>query len=109
MLGRKTKLERGYCEMRGIFTSVNDMRRKVYAEVARLAYYYKEGSLIELEEIHYRITPGVVANYRDSVFLERAVVGEKVRLAMGLPFRDASEHGPIYKGAEECVKPEKYY
>ena len=109
MLGRKTKLERGYCEMRGIFTSVNDMRRKVYAEVARLAYYYKEGSLIELEEIPYRITPGVVANYRDSVFLERAVIGEKVRLAMGLPFRDASEHGPIYKGAEECVKPEKYY
>lgn len=60
--------------MRGVFTSVNDMRRKVYAEVARLSYQYKEGSLIELEEIPYRITPGVVAmSEKSNLYCQRQV------------------------------------
>lgn len=32
-----------------------------------------------------------------------------MRLAMGLPFRAASEHAPVSEGALECVRPEKYY
>ena len=40
---------------------------------------------------------------------ERAIIAERMRLAMGLPLRKASEHGPVSFGAEECVHPEKYY
>lgn len=95
--------------MRGIYTSVNDIRKRVFAEVARLSYDYKEGDLSEMELIPYRIIPGEVSTYRESVFLERAIVKERMRLAMGLPLRTAAEHAPVSTGAEECVKPEKYY
>ncbi len=43
------------------------------------------------------------------MFLERAIVKERMRLAMGLPLRDVTEHAPVSRGAEECVLPEKYY
>ena len=95
--------------MRGIYTSVNDIRKRVFAEVARLSYNFKEGDLSEMELIPYRVIPGEVSTYRESVFLERAIVKERMRLAMGLNLRKASEHAPVSLGAEECVKPEKYY
>ena len=95
--------------MRGIHTSINDIRRAIFAEVARLSYNYKPGDLSEMELIPYKIIPGEVSHYRDSVFLERAIVKERMRLAMGLPLRKASEHAPVSMGAEECVHPEKYY
>ncbi|MCD8105083.1 MAG: 4Fe-4S dicluster domain-containing protein [Lachnospiraceae bacterium] len=95
--------------MRGIYTSVNDIRKRVFAEVARLSYDYKDGDLSQMELIPYRVIPGEVSTYRESVFLERAIVKERMRLAMGLNLRSVSEHAPVSMGAEECVKPEKYY
>ena len=95
--------------MRGIHTSINDIRKKVFTEVARLSYNYQPGDLSEMEQIPYRIIPGEVSTYRESVFLERAIVKERMRLAMGLPLRDVTEHAPVSMGAEECVHPEKYY
>lgn len=95
--------------MRGIYTSVNEIRRKVYAEIAKLSYAYEDGDSLHLEQIPYDIIHGEAVGYRDSVFLERAIVEERLRLAMGLPLRPISEHAPVSKGAEECIKPEKYY
>ncbi len=95
--------------IRGIYTSVNDIRKRVFTEVAKLSYNYEEGDLSEMELIPYRIIPGEVSTYRESVFLERAIVKERMRLAMGLNLRSVSEHAPVSTGAEECVKPEKYY
>ena len=95
--------------MRGIYTSVNDIRKRVFAEVAKLSYDYKDGDLSQMEQIPYRVIPGEVSTYRESVFLERAIVKERMRLAMGLPLRTAAEHAPVSQGAEECVQPEKYY
>ena len=95
--------------MRGIHTSINDIRKKVFAEVAKLSYEYEEGNLSDMENIPYRIIPGEVSTYRESVFLERAIVKERMRLAMGLPLRDVTEHAPVSRGAEECMHPEKYY
>ena len=92
--------------MRGIHTSINEIRKKVFAEVARLSYHYQPGDLTEMEQIPYRIIPGEVSTYRESVFLERAIVKERMRLAMGLPLRDVTEHAPVSTGAEECVHPE---
>ena len=94
--------------MRGIHTSINDIRKKVFAEVAKLSYEYN-GDLSDMENIPYRIIPGEISTYRESVFLERAIVKERMRLAMGLPLRDVTEHAPVSQGAEECVYPEKYY
>ncbi|MBQ1312611.1 MAG: 4Fe-4S dicluster domain-containing protein [Blautia sp.] len=95
--------------MRGIYTSVNDIRKRVFAEVAKLSYEYADGDLSEMEQIPYRVIPGEISTYRESVFLERAIVKERMRLAMGLPLRSPSEHAPVSQGAMECIKPEKYY
>lgn len=95
--------------MRGIYTSVNDIRKRVFAEVAKLSYEYEDGDLSQMDEIPYRVIPGEVSLYRDSIFLERAIVRERMRMAMGLSTRTAAEHAPVTQGAEECVKPEKYY
>ncbi|MCR5419679.1 MAG: 4Fe-4S dicluster domain-containing protein [Lachnospiraceae bacterium] len=95
--------------MRGIYTSVNDLRKRVYAEVAKLSYDYKDGDLSRMEEIPYNVIPGEMAVYRDSVFIERAIVRERMRMAMGLSLRSAAEQAPVTQGAQECVKPEKYY
>lgn len=93
--------------MRGIYTPVTKIRRQVFAEIAKLAY--NGDDLSKLEELPYKIIPGEVPTYRDSVFVERAIVGERLRLAMGLPLRNASDPTPISKGAEDSAVPEKYY
>ena len=94
-------------KMRGIYTSVNDIRRRVFPEVARLSY--EGGDYSRIEEIPFQIIPGEVASYRESVFLERAIVGERLRLSIGLPLRKMTEHAPISDGIEESAIAEKYY
>lgn len=93
--------------MRGIYTPVTKIRRQVFAEVAKLAY--EDRPLSDMEEIPYRIIPGEIATYRDSVFKERAIVGERIRLAMGLPLRRIDEHSPLDSNAEECAVDSRYY
>ncbi len=93
--------------MRGIYTPVTNIRRKVFTEVARFAYEGKDFS--EIEKIPYTIIPGEVAKYRDSVFKERAIVGERVRLALGLNLRPVDEPAPLTEGVEACAIPETYY
>ena len=82
--------------MRGIYTPVTQIRRQVFAEVAKLAY--EGGDYSRVEEIPYKIIPGEIATYRDSVFQERAVVGERIRLAIGLPLYPADQPTYISKG-----------
>ncbi|MDO4528935.1 MAG: 4Fe-4S dicluster domain-containing protein [Lachnospiraceae bacterium] len=94
---------------RGIYTAVSDIRKRVFTEIAKLSYNYEEGSLAELEQIPYRIIPGEISTYRTSIFLEREIVKERLRLALGLNLRPVAEHAPVSQGAEECVRPEKYY
>ena len=78
--------------MRGIYSSVNRIRRQIFTEIARMSY--EGGDYSRIEELPYKIIPGEVAQYRESIFLERAIVGERLRLAMGLPLRPMAEHAP---------------
>ena len=96
--------------MRGIYTNVNDIRKRVFAEVAKLSYEYEDGFDMEvMHQIPYNVIPGTVTCYRDSAFLERAIVRERVRLAMGLNLRSFEEYNSITQGVEACTKPETYY
>ena len=94
--------------MRGYDSFVTEVRKKVFAEVARLAY---EGGDYgrQIVEIPYRIVPGEMASHRESIFLERAIAGERVRLAMGLPLRPVYEHKALSDGVNESAIAEKYY
>ncbi len=88
------------------YASLNKIRRQVFEEVSKLAY--EGGNYSRIEEIPYQMLKGE-AKYRDSIFLERAIVAERLRLAIGLPVRSADEHEPISKGIEEAVKTERFY
>lgn len=57
----------------------------------------------------FKIIPGEIGSYRDSLFLERAVVGERLRLAMGLPLRKFSEFSLLSDGVEKALDPDIYY
>ena len=92
--------------MRGVHSVVDDMRRSVFEEVARMAY---AGDYSKIDELPYKIIPGEVAHYRDSVFRERAIISERLRLACGLPLRSAAEYGPPSLGIEAANISEKYY
>ena len=93
--------------MNTYYTSVLDIRGQVFTEVAKLAY--EGGDYSRIEGIPFTIIPGEVATYRESVFLERAIIGERLRLAIGLPIRSAAEQAPLSYGIEESAISEKYY
>ncbi len=94
--------------MRGVYTSINDIRRRVYTEIARMAYE-GEDYVKRLEALPYEILPGERASYRESIFLERAIIGERLRLAMGMPVRTAAADAPISDGIEHSATSEQYY
>ena len=97
--------------MRGIYTPVTDIRRKVFTEVARMAYEVDDMQdyAYLLKELPYRIIPGEESNMRSSIFLERAIVSERIRLAMGLSLRPINESVPATDNLEQSVIADKYY
>ena len=95
--------------MRGVETRIQEIRHRIFREVARMAYHTEWPVDKRIEELPYKIIPGEVGNFRNDVFLERAIVGERLRLAMGLPYRGASDPAPVSQGIEEADKPETYY
>ena len=95
--------------MRGVETRIQEIRHRVFREVARMAYHTEWPVDKRIEALPYKIIPGEVGNFRNDVFLERAIVGERLRLAMGLPCRSAAEHAPLSDNIEAADRPETYY
>lgn len=93
--------------MRGIKTTKSRIRKQIFTEVARLAYEGWDPN--KFENLPYKIIPGEIAQYRESVFLERAVVGERLRAAMGLSLRKFDDVSSICDGIDESLIDEKYY
>lgn len=107
--------------MRGVYTNLTQIRRKVFTEVAKIAYAAgpidgtAEGEGVSpevatrLRHLPYDIIPGDVATYRESVFLERAIAQERIRLAMGLPLQDLDEPESVTDGIKKAAVAETYY
>ena len=85
--------------MKESYNDIIKIRRMVFADIARIAY--DDVDLKKLGDETYRLIPGEKAQYRENVFRERAVIGERLRLALGLDARTAAETGPISEGIEE--------
>ena len=79
--------------MRGIDTQVRQIRRRVFKEVANLAYT-SENLKDDVEALPYSIVGADAPAYRDSIYRERAVVTERIRMAMGLSLRP--ENVPVH-------------
>ena len=58
--------------IRGLDTAVKRLRKQVFTEIARLAY---ESTNLndDIEAIPYKISPGDVPQYRESIWRERCV------------------------------------
>ena len=102
-----SKHHKGGNIMRGIETPVRNVRRRIFKEIARFGYEQRD--LQDLEDLPYEIIPGEVAKYRDSIYRERAIVGERLRLAMGMSLNPADKPTRITKGIDESNISEKYY
>ena len=75
---------------------ITDIRKKVFTEVAHMAY---TGEGYEAtNELPYTIVPGDRSLHRESVFLERVIAGERVRLAMGLGLRSVDGRYLVSEG-----------
>ena len=93
--------------MRGIPSLITDIRKKVFTEVARMAYAGDDYAAAE--ELPYQIVPGDRPLHRESIFLERAIAGERVRLAMGLGVRPIQTRMLLTEGMDNAAIAQQYY
>ena len=93
--------------MRGIPSLITDIRKKVFTEVARMAY--TDGDYTKAEDLPYVIVPGDQPLHRESIILERAIAGERVRLAMGLSVRSVQTRSLITEGMDHAAIAQQYY
>ena len=89
--------------MRGIPSLITDIRKRVFTEVAKMAY--AGGDYSKAEDLPYIIVPGDRPLHRESVFLERAIAGERVRLAMGLGIRPIQTRTLMTDGMDAAAVP----
>ena len=93
--------------MRGIPSLITDIRKKVFTEVARLAYSGEDYT--KAEDLPFLIVPGDQPLHRESIFLERAIAGERVRLAMGLSVRSVQTRSLMTEGMDHAAIAKQYY
>ena len=93
--------------MRGIPSLITDIRKRVFTEVARMAY--DGGDYTTAEDLPYIIVPGDRPLHRESIFLERAIAGERIRLAMGLSIRPVQSRHLMTEGMDAAAIAEQYY
>ena len=95
--------------MRNYDTPVRAIRHKVFAEVAKAGFESSDETLIhDIEAIPYNIVEEK-AKYRESIYRERAVASERVRLAMGLSLRPENKAVHLTDGLAASNINEKYY
>ena len=94
--------------MRGIDTQVRKMRRRIFAEVANLAYN-STNLKDDMEALPYKIVDYDEPEFRENIYRERAIVRERIRLAMGLSLRPENKPSHLTQGLEEMDIDEKYY
>ena len=92
--------------MRGVHSIIDDARRNVFTEVARLAYSGDYGSV---DSIPYKIIPGQEARYRSDVFLERAVVAARVKLALGMDLNPNAPREALSQRIQDAATDQKYF
>ena len=93
--------------MRGILSLITDIRKSVFKEVPRMAY--AGGDYTQAEDLPFKIVPGDQPLHRESIFLERAIAGERVRLAMGLGVRPIQTRTLMTDGMDAAAVAEQYY
>lgn len=88
---------------------IKEIRHNIYQQIARIGFETDDDSLIQnIEAIPYQIVEEK-AKYRESIYRERAVASERVRLAMGLSLRPENKAVHLTEGLAASNIDEKYY
>ena len=96
--------------MRGLETPIRRIRRQVFTKVAKLAFESTPETLIDdIEAVPYELINEDTEKYRESVYRSRAIVRERMRLAMGMSLRPEDKPVHLTAGIEESNISEKYY
>lgn len=96
--------------VRGLDTTVKQIRRKVFKSVAILGLDPNEETLVKrIEELPYELVPEDNKTYRESIYRARAIIRERLRLAMGLSLRPEDKAVHLTQGLEASNVADKYY
>lgn len=95
--------------MRGIQTPVSVLRKEIFKEITKIAFEENGNINDAIEAIPYIVSPGDHATYRESIYRERAIASERVRLAMGMSLRPEDKPVHVTSGLEESNVAEHYY
>ena len=97
-------------QLRELPTSVKLLRREIFKEVAKVAYESEPENVNDkIEAIPYKITPTEVPRFFESIYRERAIASERVRLAMGMSLRPMDKPVHITEGVNQSNISDKYY
>ncbi|MBQ4531080.1 MAG: 4Fe-4S dicluster domain-containing protein [Lachnospiraceae bacterium] len=94
--------------IRGLDTEVRKIRKKTFKEIAKLAYNSKN-IIDDLESLPYEMSDAETPRFWESIYRERAVTRERLRLAMGLSLRPENKPVHATQGVDESDIAEKYY
>lgn len=93
--------------MRGVHSDIDDTRRSVFREVARLAYEGRDYSRVD--QIPYKLVPNGSTAMRYDVFLDRAVVAARVKLALGMELHTDVPGEPLSQRIWDAATDQKYF
>ena len=92
-------------KMRGLYTDVMQVRRNTLIEIVKMIDEDKSPEYVEM--IPYNVIKKDVPSFRDSVFAERAIIRERVRLGFGLDIQEFGKHSPVLFDVKEAFTEKK--
>ena len=93
--------------MKESYIDILNIRRMAFEHIAKIAYENRPITDIALEV--YDILPGEEKSYRENIFRERAVMGERLRMGIGLDARTANQTEAITEGLDKMDVNERIY
>jgi len=102
---REVGVKRVFERMRGIYTPVTDLRRRLLMETVRFILEGREPS--EIESLPFNIIEMGKPIYRCCSYRELSIVKQRLRLAFGLSLVEERENIPVSSGIEKAFTSEK--
>ena len=93
--------------MKESYIDILNIRRMAFEAIAKIAY--ENRPLTDIGNEVYNILPGEEASYRENIFRERAVMGERLRMCIGLDARTADKTEAITAGLADMDVDRRIY
>ncbi len=93
--------------MKDTYIDILNIRRMAFEHIARIAY--ENRPITDIAREVYDIVPGEESRYRENIFRERAVMGERLRMGIGLDARTADKTDAVTAGLDKMDVAERIY